>query len=421
MLLCGVMMVGALSACGSKSNEATGETSDAKETTEATTASGDVKISFFDSKAYGTEEYDKILAEYAAKEGIEIEIQHTPNDYDTLLMSRFNSNEIPDVMAVQVGSAAQQYYEYAYDWTDDTDILATFNDDAIDTGRDEEGRVKSLPSTYETMGMLYNKDVFAKAGIEEIPTTLSELREVCEKLEAAGITPFAIAGKEQWVLHQLGSNFMMDKSLDAKGVVDGLNDGSLTFETLPNYKNLFTLLDLIIEFGSDKQLEYDWETSENMLANGEVGMIQMGDWCQSIMDEFNPDANLGFIPCPVSENPEDATLLSSISWTYIVNKDSENLEAAKAAAVYMLNSDEILKWTTDVIANVPAAKGEFQVDADLANDAASYIEAGKTNGWIHSLAPTGFQDKAGATFQSYMLGQITADEAIEAIQGYWNE
>ena len=69
-----------------------------------------------------------------------------------------------------------------------------------------------------------------------------------------------------------------------------------------------------------KPLEVDWETSENMLANGDAAMIHMGDSCQSTLDSFNPDANLGFLPTPVGDGAEDCTLLSSCNWTYIADK-----------------------------------------------------------------------------------------------------
>ena len=85
---------------------------------------------------------------------------------------------------------------------------------------------------------------------------------------------------------------MMDKSLDAKGVVEKLNSGDLKFKDMKNFQNIFRLLDLAVKYGPDKPLEVDWETCENMLANGEAAIIHMGDWCQSTLDSFNPDANL---------------------------------------------------------------------------------------------------------------------------------
>jgi raffinose/stachyose/melibiose transport system substrate-binding protein len=248
---------------------------------------------------------------------------------------------------------------------------------------------------------------------------MTELEEACQKLQDAGITAFGISAKETWVLGQLATHFMMDKSIDAEGVVAELTSGEVTFEDLPNWENLFKFLDLAVEYGPDKPLEIDWETGENMLANGEVAMIHMGDWCQSTLDSFNADANIGFLPCPVSENPEDVTLLSNCNWTYIVNKDSENLDLAKEYLEYILTSDMGQYWMCEGVGNVPGVKTDREVIGKLANDAKTYIDAGETNGWIHTIAPDGYADTCGPYLQAYMLGEMSADEVTQLFDEFW--
>jgi raffinose/stachyose/melibiose transport system substrate-binding protein len=386
----------------------------------STALAEDVTLKVFDAHAYGLDEYAEMVAAFEADHpGVTIEVQHAANDSSTLLQSRVNSGDIPDVFDTESGTSAKKYYEYAYDWTDDTDVLELFQEDAIEGGRDDDGRIKSLPWTYENMGILYNKDLFDQAGITELPTTMTELEEACQKLQDAGITAFGISAKETWVLGQLATHFMMDKSIDAEGVVAELTSGEVTFEDLPNWENLFKFLDLAVEYGPDKPLEIDWETGENMLANGEVAMIHMGDWCQSTLDSFNADANIGFLPCPVSENPEDVTLLSNCNWTYIVNKDSENLDLAKEYLEYILTSDMGQYWMCEGVGNVPGVKTDREVIGKLANDAKNYIDAGETNGWIHTIAPDGYADTCGPYLQAYMLGEMSADEVTQLFDEFW--
>ena len=76
---------------------------------------------------------------------------------------------------------------------------------------------------------------------------------------------------------QLATHFIIDKELGAEGTNEALKSGELTFADLPHWENLFKFLDLAMEYGPDKPLEVDWETSENMLANGDAAMIHMGD------------------------------------------------------------------------------------------------------------------------------------------------
>ncbi len=437
VLLSAVMMTSMLAACGnSGSQQETGgstndDTSAAEESTEAdgesagageeSAASGEeVTLKVFDAHAYGLDEYAEMVEAFEKDHpGVTIEVQHAANDSNTLLQSRVNSGDIPDVFDVESGTSAKMYYEYAYDWTDDTDVTSLFNEDALETGRDEDGRIKSLPWTYENMGILYNKDCFEQAGITELPTTIDELEEACKKLEAAGITAFAMPAKESWVLGQLATHFMMDKSLDAEGTANALKSGEKQFADLPNWNNLFKMLDMAITYGPDKPLEIDWETSENMLANGEAAMIHMGDWCQSTLDSFNADANLGFLPCPVGSSADDCTLLSSCNWTYLVNKDSENLELAKEYLTYILTSEMGQYWMCDGVGAVPGVKTDREVAGKLANDAKTYIADGKTNGWIHTIAPTSYSDVCGPYLQAYMTGDMSAEEVTQGFQEFW--
>lgn len=377
-------------------------------------------LTVFDAHAYGLDEYAQMAADFEAENpGVKLEVQHAATDSVTLLNARVNGGTIPDVFDVQVGSSALGYYEYAYDWSNDTDVLALFYDDAVKTGQDADGKIKSLPWTYENMGLIYNKDVFEKAGVTELPKTLGELEAACEKIKAYGVTPFALASKETWVLNHASTHFQLVKELDAAGTVEALKEGKYTFATLPNFMNFFKFLDLSVKYGPSKPLEMDWETCENLLANGQAAMIHMGDWCQATLDTFNPDARVGFMPFPVSENPGDVNLLSNISWTYIVNKDSKNLDLAKKYLLYILTSPAGVKWATETVGAAAGARNDLPIKGELANDAAAYIEKGETNAWIHTLMPAGWGENTGALYQAYMLGEMSAEDVCAEMANFF--
>jgi len=408
MMLVVSMMSGILAGCGGG-----GETAE-------TGTDEKIVLTVFDAHAYGLDEYAEMAAKFEEEHpGVTIEVQHAANDSAALLQSRVNADDIPDVFAVESGTNAQKYYEYAYNWNDDKDVLDLFQPDSLAGGTDKDGNVMSLPWTYENAGLLYNKDLFEQAGINELPKTLDELEAACQKLEKIGVIPFALAAKDAWVMGQLSTHFMMDKALDAEGVTAGLTDGTLTFDKLKNFHNLFRFIDLAKKYGTDKPLETDWEISENMLANNQAAIISMGDWCQSNLDSFNPDANIGFLPFPVSDNPEDVTILSSCNWTYIVNKNSKNLELAKEYAEYILTSEMGQYWMCEGVGAVPAVITDHEIKGDLANDAKAYVENGETNGWIHTKGPAGFSQSAGPYVQAYMTGDMNEDEVIQQFQTLW--
>lgn len=435
--LAGTMAASLLAGCGSSSGSASSSASsaassgsqDAATTAEASTetasasSSGSVTLKVFDAMAYATDEYQKVIDQFEADHpGVTVDIQHAANDSNTILQSRFNSGDIPDVFLNEPGSNAELYYEYAYDWANDKDVLSEFNSDAVALGTDSDGHVYGLPWTYETMALIYNKDCFSKAGITELPATIDELEQDCEKLKSAGIQPFAIAGQENWVLGQMATHFLMDKSLDATGTVNALKDGSVKVADLPNWNNIFKFLDLVKKYDSDKILETGWESSENSLASGKAAIIHMGDWAQANFTKMNPDAKLAFLPVPVGSSADDATVLSSVGWLYMVYKDSPNLDLAKEFCEYVLTSEEGAKWMTEGVDAVPAANThtDLSPSGDLPKDSQNYIKAGKTNGWIHTIAGSSYSDTVGPYIQGYLIGTYKADDVTQAFQDYFD-
>lgn len=383
-------------------------------------SAGEVTISSFDAHGYSVEQYDAMVAAWTEETGIQVELQHAANDNTTLLQSRLNAGDLPDVFNSEGGTVASMYAEYAYDWSQDPDVLALFQEGTLDKCTDENGKIYALPWAFENMGMLYNKDCFEAAGITELPTTIDELEACCVKLQEAGITPFAVGGSLTWVLSQMASHFIVDKELGGAGTNEALLSGELTIAECEHIDNLFRMLDLIMEYGDAKQIEYDWEMSESLLANGEAAMIEMGDWCQSMIDSFNPDANVGYMPMPVGDGAEDCTVMSNCNWVYMVNKDSEHLEEAKQYLIHILTSDAGIGWVTQEQGLVPAAITDQEVNAQLANDCKQYIDAGLTTDWIHTIAPADYSSMTGAAIQGYMLGTMTKEDVIAEIQAVWD-
>ena len=175
LFLTGSMAISMLTGCGTANSKDTAQQSSpdtsaastdaGKSETKDTSSGKEVTLKVFDSMAYGLDGYDTVVKAFeAANPGVKVEVQHAANDGTTILQSRFNSGDIPDVFACEPGSSAQSYYEYAYDWSNDTDVLNLFKAGTTDLGKDTtDGKVKGLPWTYENMGLIYNKDCFSKS------------------------------------------------------------------------------------------------------------------------------------------------------------------------------------------------------------------------------------------------------------------
>lgn len=65
-------------------------------------ADDEVTLKVFDAHAYGLDEYAEMVKAFEESHpGVKIEVQHAANDSNTLLQSRINSGDVPDVFDVE--------------------------------------------------------------------------------------------------------------------------------------------------------------------------------------------------------------------------------------------------------------------------------------------------------------------------------
>lgn len=410
MVLASCLLLGG---CGGQSSTKEGNS------TEKSGKSDDTKITIMTAMAYGTEELDAVLKKFEDNNpGVTVEIQHYANDYEQACASRFNSGDIPDIFVQQTGSQAEKYADYAYDFTDDP-IVSKFKESAINISKNTDGKLLSLPWTYESMGFIYDKKILDEVNVTEMPQTIDELEALCKKISDAGYTPFSAALKETWVLGHIAAHFFATENDDPKVTVEKLHNSELTFADMKEFKNIFPLLDMMVEYGPDKPLEVDWEISENRVVNSEAAMIHMGDWCEATLKDFNPDAEFGFMPVPVSNDGTKPTFLSSISWQFIVHKDAKNVEKAKELLEFMLTSDEGIEWMTQGVKAIPSAETTQVPDGILASAAQQYIDDNESLPWNHTFWPPDYNNKLGEEMQRYILKEATADEVLGNLMDRW--
>lgn len=60
-----------------------------------------------------------------------------------------------------------------------------------------DGILAGYPATYNSLEVLYRKDIFEQAGITELPTTIAEFEDCMAKIKAIDITPITVGGATQ--------------------------------------------------------------------------------------------------------------------------------------------------------------------------------------------------------------------------------
>lgn len=357
--------------------------------------------------------------------GVEIHIRTAGGGSDdrALLKTQFVLGKGPDIFTNGGYEEAKQWKEYLEDLSDQPWIANAY-EHALEPMK-MNGKTYGMPMNLEGYGFIYNKDLFAKAGIKETPKTLSELMNVSKKLSAMNITPFAIGYAEKPFLgvHMLNIAFAHQENPDS--FIRGLTDGTQKIEGNSHFKGLLRLLDLTILYGNKNPLTIDYNTEVTEFAKGKTAMIQQGNWIQPFLDKISPNMNVGFIPIPISDDTlKNDALPIGVPNNWVVNKKTTDEKKAEAKKFlnWMVSSEQGKKLMTEQFKFIPAFSNiKVKNPGPLAEDLMKYAKEGKTLSWNWFKYPPGVSDDFGPAMQAYIAKQMNGDQLLHQFQKSWNK
>lgn len=252
-------------------------------------------------------------------------------DYDKTLKIRIASGDFPDVVFVPTIPNAELPNYFA-----PLDDIAFSGEIHFKDLKAQEGKMYGVSSGGSTVGIVYNKKAFEKAGITALPKTYDEFLAASQKLKDAGIVPLASNFKDKWPL----DTWVYDVPTLIGGASDHQNKRaeSETPYTLDNaYGKSWGILREMYTKGF---LETDvnstnWEQSKKDVATGKFGMYLLGNWViNQVIENGAPAEDIGFFPFPV-DNTGEAKAPLNPDFFYAVNKNG-NVEAGKAFVQWMI-------------------------------------------------------------------------------------
>ncbi|WP_054958460.1 ABC transporter substrate-binding protein, partial [Paenibacillus dakarensis] len=299
-------------------------------------------------------------------------------------------------------------------------------DDVLDVAKEpmtKDGKLYGQPMAIEGYGFIYNKDLFEKAGITELPTTLTELEAAAQKLQEAGITPFVNGYQENWILANHLLNIAFAHQEDPDAFVKGMNEGTEKIAGNAVFDDWIKLFDLTMKYGQQNPLTTDYNTEITTFASGEAAMTQNGNWTQVQIDGINPDLNIGFIPMPINDNAEQNDKLPvGVPNNWVVNKNSKMKDEAKEFLNWLVTSETGKKYMTEDFKFIPAFKSieaNTEMLGDLGTDVMKYSQDGKTLSWEFNKFPDGGMNEFGSQMQGYVAGNVDKTQLFEALEQSW--
>lgn len=421
VLLCLSMISALIMGCGS--SEADGVVGETGEADGGAVSGEGVELSMFIASPEYAEAIGELISAYKeVKPNVTVHYETTQNDYPTLLKAKLNSGECPDIFSSTSGKEIGVYLDYSYDLKDQP-LAAAMTDsvkEVVMSGEEVHGM--SIKGNF--FGVLYNQEIFAEAGVEAFPQTLSELENACEKISAAGYTPFTTGFAEWWVYKHCFQSFLnAAQPDDVEGLVKAFVSGEAHMKDYPViYDGFFRFMDLMVQYGDAKPLETDLSGEEAAFAAGKAAMIMgQGAWVEGDILKINPEIKIGFDGYPVSDKAEECKVIAGSDQAMRVNKDSEHLQETLDFLNWWYTSEYGKSWFKDVAGVIPPVKDALAPDFEVIKQGNALVEQEGAGTLSITYSTDSFHQAFGEVMQSYVAGSIDKEAACEQIEAKWME
>ncbi|MDH6426312.1 ABC transporter substrate-binding protein [Paenibacillus odorifer] len=368
-------------------------------------------------------EFEQMVKEYEKENpNINVEILTFGGGANYLdeLKARFAANVGPDIFPNGGYEEAKAWSRYLEDLSDQPWVEQAY-DEALEPMK-MDGKIYGMPINFEGYGFIYNKDLFAKAGITPLPTTFTELKEAAKKLKAIGVTPFSVGYSDHWFFVLL-LNIAIAQQEDPDAFIQGLNNGTQSFRANKEVKDVIRMLDLTVQYGNENFLTTDYNSEVELFATGRTAILKQGNWVQSKIDQISPNMNIGFLPMPINDSAENNALPVGVSNNWAVNKESspEKKKEAKKFLNWMVSSETGKKFMKDRFHFISAFKNiETDRSGALVKDLMRYVDEQKTLSWNWFKFPPRAREEFGYLMRAYVGEQINRDQLLQELQKSWD-
>jgi multiple sugar transport system substrate-binding protein len=319
-----------LAGCSSANNK-TNESAKPNGETEAVTP---VKLTWWTFQNSDAEYMKSMVDKYNKenKKGVTIEyVIQSSNNFRQALDLAYQSNQAPDMFT---GQDIASYYvpkgqvEPLDKWIT-PEIKERYGKMLYsegDNGVDE--KLYSLVNTGITYRLMYNKDLFKKAGIAAPPKSISEMVADAKKITEVGKADKAYG----FAINMKNTQTSMQRSINIIGMMSGFRnyDYKTGLYDFAPYKPIVEAFGTMAKDGSmfPGFESLDVDPMRTQFAQGKIGMYLSGAWEPSWYASLSAKTDVDFAAAPaptIDGNIKAPSFISGLRWLYMSSK-TENKE-----------------------------------------------------------------------------------------------
>ncbi|MFJ6837915.1 ABC transporter substrate-binding protein [Streptomyces sp. NPDC091209] len=303
----------------------------------------------------GTEQknFQKVLDAFSAKTGAKTQFVSTGDNVSTVVGSKIEGGNAPDVVMVPQVGVLQQFAKQGW-----LTPLSAATQKSVDAGYapvwKKYGSVDgTLYGLYfkaaHKSTVWYSPDAFTQAGVKP-PTSYDDMLKVGHTISDSGLSAFSIAGQDGWTLTDWFENIYLSQTGPEK--YDALAAHQLKWTDASVVKALGTLGKLfkdkeLVAGGQKEALNTDFPSSVEKVfgPKPDAGMVYEGDFVAGVAhDQFKKtigqDAN--FFPFPAVDGGT-APVVSGGDAAVLL-KDGKNAKAGMKLLEYLATPEASAVW-----------------------------------------------------------------------------
>ena len=387
------------------------------------------------------DQWEALAEKYSEETGTEVQVVTAASGtYESTLKSEMDKSEAPTLFQVNGPVGLATWKDYCYDLKD-TDVYKNLASDDFAL-INEDGSVSGIAYKIETYGLIYNKallnDYFETDGavvtsvdeINNFDTLKAVVEDITAKKDELGIEgAFTSAGMDSssdWRFKTHLANLPIYYEYKADGIT---STDAIKGTYLDNYKNIW---DLYINNATCEPSMISSKTAEDARAEfalGEAVFYQNGTWETSgILEEGDlTEDDLGMLPIYIGVEGEENQGLCTGSenyWCVNAKASEEDIQATVDFLTWCITSDEgrtAISKDMGFATPFTTFGDDYAADNVLVNEAAKYVEDGKTSvTWCFTTMPSeNWKNGVGSALLEYAQGTGEWDGVVTAFVDGW--
>jgi len=341
-LLCASLAVTA-AGCGAKEDDA-GQGA-------ASGANGKTKVLFWTADRHDADYIKGVVDNFnkTNTDNIEVEMSVMSENYVQSVDLAFASGQAPDVLNAKfdfVNMARKNYFEPLDGYMKD-DMKKRFESTLRDSANTYDGKIYTLPNYGTTIRLVYNQELFEKAGIAAPPKSLDELVADAKKITDAGKKDGIYGFAENFKNPTSAMERSVRNILQVSGYgVDGFNFKTGKYD-FAGYKEIITALKKIKDDGSmlPGVESMDIDPLRAQFAAGKIGMyLSYSAEVGVYQTQFPTKIKWAAAPVPsIDGTVKGLNGMNGAQWLS-VSSSSKVKEAAWKFVEYMYSEDNLVKY-----------------------------------------------------------------------------